>query len=161
MIEGDLQLADIAPVRIVTHIRIDAPTASVWQALVDNERWPRWFAKAYACRSTGDQMGGVGSTRWIHVDRFRVDERVITWEPERRWAIAITRANLPLARAMIELADIESIPAGRTDLSYTVALEPTWLARPFTSVLRHRLQRVFGEGLAGLEPYLKQRPAAP
>ncbi|MFZ1866167.1 MAG: SRPBCC family protein, partial [Polyangiales bacterium] len=62
---------DTAPIRITTVVTAKATPEEVWAVMADNERWPEWFNAAKSCRTTSDVSGGVGSTRWIHVDLFK------------------------------------------------------------------------------------------
>jgi uncharacterized protein YndB with AHSA1/START domain len=75
---------DVAPIQLATVATVAATPEEVWAVIADNERWPERFEAAKACRTTSDVAGGVGSTRWIHVDLFKVTERFIAWDPPRR-----------------------------------------------------------------------------
>jgi uncharacterized protein YndB with AHSA1/START domain len=76
----DIDFVEQAPVRITTNVELSATPEEVWAVLTDNERWPEWFPAAKACTTTSDPAEGVGSTRWVHFDLFKVNERFIVWD---------------------------------------------------------------------------------
>jgi hypothetical protein len=101
----------------------------------------------------------VGSTRWVHVDLFKVNERFLVWDEGERWAFTILDANLPLADTVVELVQLSPDGNGtRLVYTFSVALKP-WL-RPLTTIFRWKFTRMFRSSLAGLGPYLDQRFAA-
>ena len=103
------------------------------------------------CHSTSDVPHGVGSTRWIHVDLFKVNERFVAWDPPHRWAFTILDVNLPGVISVVERALIEPTSDGKTTVSYTMASEVAPYLRPLVPLLRWRLSSMFVKGLAGIE----------
>jgi len=142
---------DTAPIRITTVVTAKATPEEVWAVMADNERWPEWFNAAKSCRTTSDVSGGVGSTRWIHVDLFKVNERFIAWDPPRRWAFTILDVNLPGVVSVVEHALIEPVGTGETRVTYVMASEVAPYLRPLVPILRWRLTGMFKKGLAGIE----------
>jgi uncharacterized protein YndB with AHSA1/START domain len=147
----EVDFAETAPIKITTNVTVNGTPDEVWAVLIDNERWPEWFAAAKACRSTSDKPHGLGSTRWIHVDLFKVNERFIAWDPPRRWAFTILDVNLPGVISVVERALIEPTSDGQTTVSYTMASEVAPYLRPLVPLLRWRLSGMFAKGLAGIE----------
>lgn len=161
MTPGGLDFIERAPLRVVTEVSLRHSPQQVWDVLVDTERWPEWFRACRAARTTSEGAPGVGSTRWVHIDLFKVNERFIVWDEPERWGFTLLDGNLPLADTVVELARLE--PAGdgtRLVYTFSIALKP-WF-RPLTSILRWKFSSMFSSSLAGLEPYLDRRfPAVP
>jgi len=147
----DTDFIESASTRITTIVTVNATPDEVWAVLADNERWPEWFPAAKRCRTTSDQAQGVGSTRWIHFDLFKVNERFVAWDPPTRWAFTILDANLPGLVSVVEQALIEPAADGKTVLTYVVAADVAPYMRPFVPALRRRLGELFTKGLAGIE----------
>jgi len=147
----DTDFIDSASTHITTTVTVNASPEEVWAVLVDNERWPEWFAAAKTCRTTSAQAQGVGATRWIHVDLFKVNERFVAWDPPRRWAFTILDANLPGLISVVEQATINPLGGGKSQLTYVVAADVAPYMRPLVPVLRWRLAGMFKKGLGGIE----------
>ncbi len=130
---------------------VAASPEEVWAVFADNERWPEWFPAAKACRTTSDQTDGVGSTRWIHFDLFKVNERFVAWDPPHRWAHTLLDANLPGLVSVVEEAVMEPAGEGRTRVTCTLAADLAPYLRPLAPILRWRLGSLFKKGLAGIE----------
>ncbi len=156
MTPGELDFVERAPLRVVTEVSLRHSPRQVWEVLVDNERWPEWFRACKAARTTSATRHGVGSTRWVHVDLFKVNERFIVWDEGERWGFTIVDANLPLADTVVELVQLSPDGDGtRLVYTFSIALKP-WL-RPLTGVFRWKFTNMFRSSLAGLGPYLDQR----
>lgn len=153
MTQAGPEFADTAPLRIDTEITLRHTPQQVWDVLTDNERWPEWFKSCKAARTTSDDPAGIGSTRWVHVDQFKVNERFIAWDEPRQWGFTIVDANMPIADTVVELVTLEPADDG-TRLTYTFAgaLKP-WL-RPLTPLFRWQFPRLFSSSLEGLQPHL-------
>lgn len=147
----DTDFMKMASELIVTEVTASATPEEVWAVLADNERWPEWFPAAKACRTTSDQAEGVGSTRWIHFDLFKVNERFVGWDPPHRWAFTVLDANLPGIVSIVEEAIIVPIGDQETKVTYTVAADVQSYLRPAVPVLRWRLSSLFKTGLAGID----------
>lgn len=157
MTPAEADFVDRAPLRIDTVVLLKQTPEQVWEVLVDTERWPEWFGSCKAARATSVPPDGVGATRWVHVDLFKVNERIIVWDEAQRWGFTILDANLPVADTVVELVMLEPVADG-TRLTYTsaIALKP-WL-RPLTPVFRWKFRRLFETSLVGLQPHLDQLP---
>jgi uncharacterized protein YndB with AHSA1/START domain len=147
----DADFVDSAPIRITTTVNVNATAEEVWAVLADNERWCDWFPAMKQCRTTSDEAGGVGSTRFVHIDLFKVHERFIAWDPPHRWAFTILDANFPGIISVVEHALIEPALDGKTRVTYVMASEVAPYTRPLGPALRWRLTGLFKKGLAGIE----------
>lgn len=147
----DTDFIDTAGVKIATLVELSATAAEVWAVLTDNERWPEWFPAAKACRTTSEEPGGVGASRWIHFDLFKVNERFIVWEPPHRWAFTILDANLPGIVSVVEDYRVEPIDEDRTAVRHTLAAEFAPYMRPLVPILKRRNRSLFEKGLAGIQ----------
>jgi uncharacterized protein YndB with AHSA1/START domain len=146
----DTSFLDEAPVLITTTVEVDATPDEVWEVLTDNERWPEWFPAAKACRTTSDPAGGIGATRWIHFDLFKVDERFIVWDPPREWAFTIVAANLPGIVSVVERYRVEET-GETTTVHHALGAELAPYMRPLAPFLRWRNGTLFRKGLAEIE----------
>ncbi|MDJ0768950.1 MAG: SRPBCC family protein [Ilumatobacter sp.] len=156
MTQADVDFVDRAPLVITTELSLRQPPQAVWDVLTDNESWPDWFRSCKACRTTSEARTGVGSTRWIHVDLFKVNERIIAWDEPHRWGFTLVDANVPIAETVVELAELTPDGNG-TKIVYRFAVELKPWMRPLRPVMRWRFERLFASSLAGLQPYLDAR----
>jgi uncharacterized protein YndB with AHSA1/START domain len=156
MTPAEADFIDRAPLRIDTEVSLTHSPEEVWQVLIDTERWPEWFRALKSARATSNPADGVGATRWVHVDLFKVNHRIIAWDEARRWGVTSLDANIPIAETVVEVATLVPTPGG-TQLTYTfsAALKP-W-AKPLTPVLKSKFTRLFATSLAGLQPYMDDR----
>ena len=147
---------DEAPELVLTEVVAAATPDEVWAVFIDNERWPEWFPAAKECRTTSEQAEGGGSTRWIHFDLFKVNERFVAWDPPRRWAFTIVDANIPGIVSVVEQATFEAVGDDRTRVTYTLGAELKPYVRPFAAGLRWRLGSLFRAGLAGIDAQVQR-----
>lgn len=155
----DLSFVDRAPLRIEAQRRIAAPPAAVWAGVGDADAWAEWFPKLKVATYTSPPPIGVGSQRHVEVQGLKVDEELLAFEPERRYAFCVHSANLPGIAALVERVTLE--PAGDgTLVTYVQAFElARWLA-PLTPVLRRQLRAALDGGLAGLDRWATSRAGA-
>ncbi len=155
MTPAGVEFVETAPFRIRTTLRLTHPPQAVWDVLADNEGWPEWFVSCKAARTTSETPDGVGSTRWVHVDQFKVNERFIAWDEPERWGFTIIDANMPLAETVVELVHLHPDGDG-TSLTYDFTARLRGWARPLTPILKWRFTRMFSKSLAGLQPRLDE-----
>jgi uncharacterized protein YndB with AHSA1/START domain len=156
----DIDFVDEAALRIETQVEVAATPEEVWQVLTDNERWPEWFPAAKACRTTSETAAGVGATRWIHFDLFKVNERYTVWEPPTQWAFTIVDANLPGITSVVERYLIDPIDSGTTRLSHILAADLAGYMKPLAPFLRWRNGALFANGLTAIEGQIEKLRAA-
>lgn len=137
--------------KVITEVTVKATPEEVWNVFIANERWPEWFPAAKACSTTSAIAEGIGSTRWIHFDLFKVNEQFVTWDPPHQWAFTILDANLPGIVSVVEQATLEPAADGETKVTYTLAAELAPYMKPLAPALRWRLGKLFETGLAGIE----------
>jgi uncharacterized protein YndB with AHSA1/START domain len=145
-----------APFRLENELIVEATPADVWAVVIDTARWPEWFPDCNAARPTSDPAAGVGATRWVHMDLFKVNERIVAWEEPQRWGFTLLDANLPGIESVAEEIVITPVGDGRTRVTYRFGgkLKP-WM-RPTTFIFRARLDPMFKKGLAGLKAHIEE-----
>lgn len=151
---------DRAPLRVVIHQHLTASPDIVFTALADTPNWTAWWPGMTRAEWTSTQHGGLGAERRVNVRGLKVQERFIAWDPGERWGFTFLGTNVPLARAGVELVELTPDGAG-TNLRYTMALEPPRFLGPVIRALRSRFETGIGEGVAGLDRYLRSDPTGP
>lgn len=148
-----LDFIDRAPIIVREAVTIEAPPARVWAAFGDAAVWPQWFAALREARYTSPGPVGVGTRRFVDAQGLRVDETLLAFEPERRYAFRVDAANLPVLSAMVELVELEPLPTA-TRVVYRQALELRWWLSPVAGLVRGQMARALRQGLAGLGPWV-------
>ncbi len=104
---------------------VGAPREAVFRALADASRWHEWFPGVEWARYGGEgaERPGVGTLRESQVAGARYDETMLVWDAPERWGYRIDRATQPVARAQVELHELESVgPATR--VRWVIATDP-------------------------------------
>jgi len=148
-----------APVRIERPVTIAAPAAVVWSHLADNQGWPEWFPGLRACNWTSSAPHGEGSQRFVHLDQFKVSERIIAWEPNRRWGMTVLEINAPVLVAMAEEALLSEVD-GVTTLDFAIGIELTRLGRLLQRPLVGKQAKALETGLENLRARCVERAHA-
>lgn len=136
---------------------VRAPRAAVWRALADASRWHEWFPGVEWARygGAGARSPGVGSLRESQVAGARYDETMLAWDEPRRWGYRIDRSTQPVARAQVEVHELEEAAEG-TRVRWIIATDPDRAIEymsdgtPFPKFL----QSLHEEAMAGLEGFL-------
>lgn len=144
-----------APINFERQIEIAAKPAAIWQHLAVNETWVEWYPGCKECNFITEAPHGVDSLRYVHLDNFKVQERITRWEPNERWGMTVVEINAPVVAAMAE--EIELLPAGdATIVRWRIGVELTWLGRP----LRRPLVKKSAAGLETALSLLSARATA-
>lgn len=147
-----------APLRAVATRTIPAAPGRVFDALADAEGWERWFPGMRRCAWLTPAPHDVGSQREVQVGGLRVVERFTVWDRPHRWGFTFVEARPAIARAGVELVDLEPLRnGGATRVRYTMALEPPVPLGPLTVPVARALERRVGAGLAGLQRHVAGR----
>jgi uncharacterized protein YndB with AHSA1/START domain len=118
-----LEFLDSAPQRFRQEAVVAASRAEVFDALADASGWAEWFPGVEWARYAGSGEPGVGTIRESQVAGARYDETMLVWEAGRRWGYRIDRATQPVARAQVELHELEDAAQG-TLVRWIIATEP-------------------------------------
>jgi len=145
-----------APVQIEQSVAIDAPVERVWDHLVDNNAWINWFPGMSECRFTSEPPHSVDSIRSVHLDQFKVTERIIAWEPSRRWGMTVLEINAPVLAAMAEEATLTADSSGATKLDFRIGIELSSIGRLLRRPLVGRQTTGLKTALANLRSECEQ-----
>jgi uncharacterized protein YndB with AHSA1/START domain len=146
----DLSFVEHAPIVLSQEVVVAAPPSRVWPALADATAWNDWFADTKDAHYTSAEPHGVGSTRHLQVKSLKVDEEVLAFDPDERFAFCVTGASVPILAAMVEVITLEPSGDG-TRVVYRQALELKPWARLLAPLLRRQLTAGLRDGLAGLQ----------
>lgn len=141
---------------------VEASPAEVFDALADHENWPQWFTNIASVERIGDRSDGVGSKRRVHINkRVVVDEEFNVWEPGERWGFTILTSTLGGLRSMNELVTIADLGDGRSEVTYTMGIDPKFPVSILLKAARRGVHKNLGRALDNLGPYIaEQRDAS-
>lgn len=139
---------DVAPIRFVNRVVIEADARSIWAALEDAAAWPRWASVIRKVEWTSPRPFGVGTTRTVTmVGKMVALEEFIAWEPGHRMAFRFNEASMDGVRAFAERYAIETVGAQLTSVTWTMAMAPKGVSRVILPLVRWPMQRAFGRML--------------
>jgi hypothetical protein len=137
---------DTAPVIVRTSVLVAAPRDRVFAAIAsDPAGWGGWFPGI-------DGSGhwaiagppGVGSVRVIRAFRLQLEECVIAWDVDERFAFRVNKAGAAgalMGKAFAEDYHLSDASEG-TRLDWTVAFRPALGLKPPVRLLRPLVQRI-------------------
>lgn len=157
-IKKSLAYVKVAPVVISVTRDVQAPAEVAWDVIADTPSWPEWFPRMSKAEYTSSKPPGIGATRQVKVGPLVVDEEFIAWERPTVWGFTFLETNVPFARAGVELAEIESLGAARSRITYTMAVD---LRGPmfFRRIFKPLTKRSLGNALESFARYAEQRHA--
>jgi hypothetical protein len=122
---------DAAPKRYVDAMEIPLPAERVWADLTSDATLD-WCRMLTSVTWTSTRPFGVGTTRTVRVapGALVIDERYFRWEEGRRKSFYVVKASLPLFRRIAEDYLVEETSPTSCRFTWTIAGEPTPLARP-------------------------------
>ncbi len=148
----DLDFVPAARHRIRVERIINAPRPLLWDIITETATWTEWFPTMSRCDAVS-QRATLGSSRTVKVGPLVAEETVIVADSPSRWGFCITHTNLPIARRMVELLELDDVSDGdrtRTRVNYTGAIDPPWFGRPTFRITRRQVATTWRHGLDGL-----------
>lgn len=130
--EVEIAFADDAPLRLVLHAEVAATPDQVYAALSDDPATWTWFPGLQGGRFPAG-TNAVGDPREVRIGGTTVAETILAADPGRRWAYRVDAMQIPIARALVEVWDLEEVPETSTRppatrIVYTFALDPSRLS---------------------------------
>ncbi|MGH0033812.1 MAG: SRPBCC family protein [Myxococcota bacterium] len=157
MREVDMDFLDSADRVWVMEAHVAAPRPAVWRAICDPGVWHEWFPGVEKAWYEGGPPYGVGTTRRARVGGQEMEERMVCWDHEERWAYTLCGASVPLARAQLECTELFERANG-TSLRWTIAADRGWLLRLATPIFHRTVTRLWHRVARNLEAWLRERP---
>ncbi|MEO8700917.1 MAG: SRPBCC family protein, partial [Kofleriaceae bacterium] len=129
----------------------------VFAELADPVRWLDWFPLMRRAEWTSREKSAVGAERQVGLRVFgEFRERMIAWEPGKRFAFTMTASTSPLTARMAEDWRL-SREGSTTRLDWIVGAFPTTIGKLGAPALRFTLTRMFRQGGSNLRRLLRQR----
>jgi len=115
---------ETAAFRVVHTISIDATAEKVFETLEDPDAWPKWIPMVKRVEWTSPKPFEVGTTRTVIMKNgYRIDERFILWEQNRRMSFTVLGASVPGLTSFGEDYLLTPTATG-CELQWTFALQP-------------------------------------
>lgn len=122
-----------------TSIRISSPVATVWDLMVDVERWPEWTSSIRSAKSLDEGPLRVGSRVRIHQPKLPPATWTVDELRPREGFSWTNRSPGLVSRGRHEVRDDG---AGGAEVVLTLAQEGplAWMALPFRGLTRRYVQ---------------------
>ena len=154
----DVDFADRARHVVRVERIVDAAPAAIWDVIIDTSSWTDWFPTMSRADSPA-QHATLGSARTVKVGPLVADETVVVADAPSRWGFTVTRTNLPMAKQILELLELEDVSSDhpRTRVTYIGAFEPFWFNRPLFGMVKRNAANAWRHGLDGLASHVATR----
>ncbi len=149
-----LELLDTAEFTLSTDVDLAASIDEVWAVIADNTSWTEWFHNCTKMTASHDTWTAAGQTRTISTTPFVIEEVAIEVDEPNRWAMSLTKTNLPMAKRMLEVLDITDTSRNgeeRTEVKWTGAFDLPAYLLPVRSISETLLVRTWGRSLEALQ----------
>lgn len=142
---------ETAPVIHVFEGDVGGDPHAVFDLVSDVGSWPRWFP-GFRRGSHGDAEPKVGTPREIEIfPRVRIEEHVAAWDRPHRYAYAVERTSVPMAKALVEAWDLAPAEGGGTRVKWIFAIDPNLGMRVATPVAPAVMGAIFRAALRRLD----------
>jgi len=133
-------------------VEIAAPVEAVFEQLTDHEAMSDWPGiSRVELVEEGRPRNGLGAVREINARGFKMQEKVVNWDPPHRLAYTICK-GLPVDH----LGVVVLTPQGDgTKLTWEITIENPWPL--FARALGAALKRTLPGGIAHLKRTVEQR----
>ena len=156
---ADVGFADASKQHFTYDFHVHGPPADVFVAITDPATFARWFPDFRAAHWVSGTPPGPGSVREVRLRALAVRERILVWEPGKRFAFTVISASQPLLARMVEDYRLTANEQGGTRVQWTVAYQPRLVVRPLAPLLRPVFGRLFRRACDELRRYLEGRQA--
>jgi hypothetical protein len=151
----DLGFIKTSPHKFENEAVIDASPDRVFSCLT-GEGQADWFKDFVGMQWLSPEPHGVGASRVVTLKTLRVTERVLAFEPGKRFAFTVDRITLPLVRGMLEDMQIEPISEKKTRVIWTAHYEPSMAMRLVHPIARSIFGGMFRDSMTGLTRYAEK-----
>ncbi|WP_299493025.1 SRPBCC family protein [Acaryochloris sp. IP29b_bin.137] len=149
-----LEFLNKAPIKFINEVELNASPAQVFSILENAEAWPHWFKEIVQVEWHHPKPYGVGTTRTVKLTTITVEEFFFVWEQDKRFAFYLTSMSLPLAKALVEEYRLIPLGENRSQLTYTVCLEPSFWLRLGSPWLLNSYEQMFQQAVKDLAVYI-------
>ena len=151
---ADVGFADASKRHFTYDFHVQAAPRDVFEWISDPDAFARWFPDYRGARWLTAAPHRAGSVREVRLRGLGVRERVLVWEPGKRFAFSITKITRPLLARMVE--DYRLSPVARdggTRVQWTIAYQPRLALRPLEPLLKPIFSRLFARACDHLRRY--------
>lgn len=154
---ADMSFVESSPFQLRNRAVIAAPPERVFEIIATGEGQDEWFQDFVACRWTSPPPHGEGATREIELQRMKVKERFLVWEPGKRLSFCLYASTLPLVTEMLEDMQLEPVGEKDTLLRWDVHYRPSLGMRLVHPAVRLVFGQMFRASIDGLARYAAAR----